>query len=239
MNILVTGGASGLGEAITKTLAQNAGDKIYFTYNKSAEKSAQTQKDFPNTTGISCNFEDEQSLDKLIKHLPELKINVLIHNAFTGFEKKHFHKLPPDYFLNNFKKNIVPVIRLTQEAITLFRKEKFGKIITILSSVVINKPPVGWSEYTAQKNYLLSLSKSWAVENAAFNITANTVSPSFMQTSLTRDTDERILEEMTQQHPLKKLLSLEEVAETVFFLTHCSQQINGTNSILNAASDIA
>jgi 3-oxoacyl-[acyl-carrier protein] reductase len=238
MNILVTGGASGLGESITKALAKNDNDRIYFTYNRSIANAEAIEKEFPNTKGFPCNFEDPQSVEQLLEKMDQFNLQILINNAMTGFEKNHFHKLSSDSFSAGFQKNILPVIQLTQKAILIFRKQKFGKIITVLSSAIINKPPIGWSEYVAQKNYLLSLSKSWAVENAKFNIVSNCVSPSFMKTALTSDTDERIVEELQKNHPLKSLLSTVEVAESIAFLAHAPQHINGTNSVLNAAEDI-
>lgn len=140
--------------------------------------------------------------------------------------------------MKSFQQNIIPTIRITQAFITQARKRKFGKIINIISSANINRPPIGWSEYVANKAYLLSLSKSWATENIKFNISSNAISPGFMLTSLTADTDERIVEQMTEAHPLKKLLTTKEVAETVEFYTRCSQQINGTNLVINAGNDL-
>ncbi len=143
-----------------------------------------------------------------------------------------------DVFNDGFRENVLPVIQITQQAIKQFRKKKFGKIITILSSAIINKPPVGWSEYAANKAYLLSMSKSWATENAAFNITSNCISPSLMLTNLTSDMDERLVETYEQNHPLKKALSTSEVAETVAYLVGATQQINGTNLIINSGTDV-
>ena len=134
---------------------------------------------------------------------------------------------------------MVPTIKITQEAIKVFRKKKFGKIINILSTVVVNKPPIGMSEYAALKSYLFSLSKSWAAENATFNITSNSISPDFMQTKLTAYKDERLVELYAQAHPLKKILTPKEVADAVVFLVNCSQQINGINMVINSAQSIA
>jgi len=238
MNILVTGGASGLGEAITRNLAQTESNKIYFTFCKSADKAKELENQFSNAKGIFCDFENEISLQTLLSQIEFLDIHALINNAFTGLETNYFHKINPEYFSENFIKNVVPVIKITQQAILHFRKQKSGKIVTILSSYIINKPPMGLSEYVAAKNYLLSLSKSWAVENAKFNITSNAISPAFMQTQLTSDTDERIVEEMVKNHPLKKILSPSEVADSVQYLLNASSQINGINLIMNAAADI-
>ncbi|MCW3077776.1 MAG: hypothetical protein JWO32_2385 [Bacteroidetes bacterium] len=238
MNILITGGASGLGESITRTLAEAKGNRVYFTYNNSAAHAKKIEGEFSNAKAVHCDFTDPDSLQSLLAQIESLNIEVLINNAFTGLQTNYFHKTEADYFSENFNKNIVPVIKVTQKAILQFRKQKAGKIITILSSYIINKPPIGLSAYVAEKNYLLSLSKSWAVENAKFNITSNCVSPAMMQTALTSGTDERIIEEMVNNHPLKKLLSPREVSESILYLVNASSQINGINLVINAAADL-
>lgn len=238
MNILITGGASGLGEAITKTLATDSSNNVYFTYCKSKENAEEIEGKFKNTKGIFCDFEDHTSIQSLLVQMDELKLHVLINNALTGLKKEYFHKIQPEYFSENFSRNILPVIKITQKAILLFRKQKFGKIITVISAYIATKPAIGLSEYVAQKNYLFSLSKSWAVENSRHNITSNCISPSYMQTHLNSDTDDRVLEDIINSHPLKKLLTPEEVAESVSHLVNASQQINGVNLIINSAIDI-
>lgn len=239
MNILITGGASGLGESITRALASNKGDNIFFTYNKSSDKTAAIEKEFSNAKGIQCNYLEPDSINKLVEFIETADLDVLVNNAYsTAIDAKHFHKTDASVFTKNFQSNIVPTIQITQKAITLFRKKKSGKIINILSSSIIGNPPNGWSEYTAGKAYLESLSKSWAIENIAFNVTSNSISPSFMLTSLTSDTDERTVEQIKNSNPLKQLLKPEEVAEAVVFLSKCSSHINGINLIMNAGSNV-
>jgi 3-oxoacyl-[acyl-carrier protein] reductase len=238
MIILITGGASGLGLAITKQLATNKSNTIYVTYNSSEATAKALTSEFENVKMVHCDFKKEESLHELVQQIESIQPDVIINNALASLDTNHFHKTHPSEFLNGFASNILPIISITQACISVFRKKKFGKIITILSSYIINKPPIGLSRYVAEKNYLLSLSKSWAIENAKFNITSNCVSPSTMKTNLTANTDERVVEEMTNQHPLKQLLQVEEVADTVNYLVNASQQINGTNLIINAASDL-
>ena len=55
-----------------------------------------------------------------------------------------------------------------------------------------------------------------------------------MQTNLTADIDERVVEQIKENHPLKNLLTVDEVAETVSFLVNASNQINGIDIIMNA-----
>ncbi len=237
MNILITGGSSGLGAEIVKELSQENSNTVYFTYSKSAEqaKALSTSKD--NIKAVHCDFKDESSVDKFIAEIQTINPDVLINNAVIGFEKQYFHKTDFAVFQKSFQQNIIPAIKITQAFLIQARKKKFGKIINIISAANINKPPIGWSEYVANKAYSLSLSKSWATENIKFNVTSNSISPGFMLTNLTSDTDERIVEQMIENHPLKKLLTIKEVAEAVRFYTTCSQQINGTNLVMNAGND--
>jgi NAD(P)-dependent dehydrogenase (short-subunit alcohol dehydrogenase family) len=166
------------------------------------------------------------------------QLEALVNNALTGFLKKHFHKLDSEELLSSFRQNVLPVVLITQAALGTFRKQRFGKIITILSSALANKPPVGWSEYVANKAYLLAMSKAWAAEYAKFNITANCISPTFMPTPLNADMDSRLVEEMKKSYPLQELLQPEEVAQTVHFLLKSTQQINGVNLLMNQGADI-
>ncbi len=235
MKILITGGASGLGESITRRLASVPGNTVYFTYHSSEQQARQLEHEWSNCRGISCNFQDQEAMAALLAFVEQADLDVLIHNAFaTENIQKHFHKLDPGVFSAHFSANILPVLQLTQRAILQFRKKKFGKIISLLTSALVDTPPLGWSEYVAGKAYLASMSKSWAAENSAFNITSNAISPAFMLTRLTAGTDERIQQQLTQSHPLKRLLTPDEVADTVQYLTTCSQQINGINLIINA-----
>ncbi len=237
MNILITGGASGFGEAITRNLAAVADNKVYFTYCRSAEKAKALEKEFANVKGVYCDFSNENSIDAILHEIEKWNIEVLINNALTGLQTIHFHKMPAESFLEDFRKNILPVIKITQAAILHFRKQKHGKIITILSSYVDGNPPIGLSAYVASKNYLLSLSKSWAIENSKFNITTNCISPSFLQTGLTADTDERVIEEMINKHPDKKLLTLEEVAGSVKYFVNAGPEVNQVHLVINSRKD--
>jgi len=235
MNILITGGASGLGEAITRKLAQDPNNIIYFTFSKSGENAKRIKSALTNTIPIKCDFGNTIELKSLTDSIKQLDIDVLINNAYNGeFLKSYFHKVPSGDFLNDFKENIISVIEITQAAILCFRSKKKGKIITILTSALLNTPPIGSAVYVANKAYLEKLTKVWASENAKFNISSNSVSPSFMQTNLTSGMDERVVEQIKENHPLKNLLTVDEVAETVSFLVNASNQINGIDIIMNA-----
>lgn len=239
MNILITGGASGLGEAITRKLAKDPKNIIYFTFNSSLLNAKLIESEFKNTVAVKCDFKNLEEINLLQKIIETIDLDVLINNAYSGNPiKNYFHKSDLNDFISEFNINITPTILITQSAIRKFRKRKGGKIITILTSFLHSTQPIGSSSYVAGKAYLKSLAKSWSTENIKFNITSNSISPSFMQTNLTTDVDGRIIEKMIEDHPLKSLLKVEEVAETVSFLTKVSLQVNGIDIIINAGTHV-
>lgn len=239
MIVLITGGSSGLGEAITRTMARDASNTVYFTYNSSVDKAEKLTAEYPNVIAIKCDFKNADDVGNLKEQLVTFDIDVLINNAYTGEAiKTYFHKIPSEDFLSGFSQNLIPTIIITQAAVSLFRKKKSGKIITILTSFLVNTPPTGSSVYIANKAYLEQLTKIWATENIKYNITSNSVSPSFMLTDLTKDVDERLIEQMIHDHPLKQLLTIQEVAESVYFLANATSQINGLNIVINSGTNI-
>lgn len=239
MNILITGGASGLGAAITRTFAKSSDNQVYFTFNASDEKAKAIESEFPNTKALRCNFKNAADIAQLQQKISELDLDVLINNAYSGEPiKTYFHKIPAEDYAKEFNENLIPTIQITQAAINSFRKKKSGKIITVLTSFLLNTPPTGAAVYVANKAYLASLVKTWATENGKFNISSNAISPSFMLSGFTQDTDERVIEQMTESHPLKKLLTLQETADTILFMASATPHMNGLDIVLNAGTNL-
>lgn len=239
MNFLITGGASGLGNTITRVIATafpNA--NVYFTYYASEQKAKELMSISDKVKGIQCDFTSNNDVAAICKLISDTDIDVLVNNALTGLQKNYFHKTPMSALTAGFTTDILPVLQITQAFLLQARKKKFGKIITILTAGLLNTPPIGWSVYLANKAYLQAMHRSWATENIAFNITSNCVSPDFMLTPLHSETDERVIENMIAQHPLKKLLTTDEVAQTVLYICNASQQLNGQNIILNAGQNL-
>ena len=202
MNILVTGGSSGLGKAIVEKLCRDEENHIYFSYNNSIESAENICEMYPNATSVRCDFRNDLELNKFLENLKKFNIDVLINNFYSWpksplmpgtFLTKNFHKIDRNLFIEEFRNNIIPTILITQEAIKYFRIKKSGKLISVLSSF-LDSPTIGSSIYISNKNYLKGLARVWAEENVKFNISSNTISPSFMLTPQTLKMDERLVD---------------------------------------------
>ena len=238
MRVLVTGGASGLGYAITKQLL-GSGDFVYFTYLRAKEKAAELQSQFPSQCfGLECDFQSGQSIGSLTEAISEWDLEALVNNALPPMQIQQFQKTAIKDFGESFNSSVLPVLEITQACITQFRKKRAGKVINILTSYLLNRPPLGLSSYTANKAYLLAISKALLVENAKFGITINNISPSMMLTNLVNDIDERILEMAAESNLMGRLIRVDEVAQSVEFLLKSSPHINGMNLVLNGGENV-
>ena len=235
MNIIITGGSSGLGKALVEACAALAEHQVLFTYCRHEDEARALAGKYANVRAVQVDFTDEASVGLFVQRLADEQVDVLINNAYAGSAQGvHFHKTAPDDFSKAFHDNVMPVIRITQACAQGMRKRKFGKIINIITSYVMDVPPTGFSVYTATKAYIRQLSKSWSKELGRFNITSNCILPDYMQTDFGKVEDFQ-LEQMKEAHPLKTLLQPEEVAGIIVRLMEASQQLNGVEIPINAA----
>ena len=236
MNILITGGTSGLGKAAVELL-QKDGHRIYFSYLASGEFTAvakEIEAIYPNVMGEPLNFCEDLSLNNFCEKIKEWNIDCLVNCTYVGRpQTTYFHKIDPNEFLCAFKNNIIPTVKITQACLEGMKKRKFGKIINIITEAVIGLPPMGYTLYAANKAYLMELSSVWNKEYIRYNITSNCILPAYMSTKFA-EVDSRIIEQMIAEHPLKKLLTPEEVAQNIKFFVDASQQVNGVRLPINA-----
>ncbi|KAA6323558.1 3-oxoacyl-[acyl-carrier-protein] reductase FabG [termite gut metagenome] len=238
MNILITGGSSGLGKATVELLASDQLNNVYFTYNRHKDEAMVLANKFRNVHALEVDFTNDAHINRLLENMSTMDLDVLINNAYVGLpQNAHFHKIRAEEFLCGFKNNLIPTIRITQEALLVFKKKRFGKIVNVLTASLYDLPPIGYSIYVGNKAYLQELSKVWNKEYTRYNIVSNCIAPEYMQTNFS-DVDERILEQMQMQHPLKRLLTTEEVAYVIKFLIESSQQLNGVTIPINAAKTV-
>ena len=238
MNILITGGTSGLGKATVELLVKN-GHHVYFSYLPTEEftkVAEEMERAYFNVKAIPLNFCETEIVDSFCEKIKTLDIDVLVNCTYVGRpQTTYFHKIDPEDLLHSFEMNIIPTVKITQAVMAGMKKRRFGKIINIITEAVIGLPPMGYTIYAANKAYLMELSNVWNKEYTRYNITSNCVLPAYMQTKFA-EVDDRILEQMQQEHPLKKLLNVEEVAQAIKFFVDASQQVNGVKLPINAGT---
>jgi 3-oxoacyl-[acyl-carrier protein] reductase len=109
--------------------------------------------------------------------------------------------------------NLTAAFRLTRGALRGMIRARFGRVISI-ASVVGPRANAGQANYAASKAGLIAMSATVAVEVARRGVTVNTVAPGFIETDMTTDVPDAVIEAI----PARRAGRPEEVAACVRFL---------------------
>ena len=129
------------------------------------------------------------------------------------------------YSQKQFDLQMKSFFQISKSIVPQMKSNKFGKIISILTSYLIGKPPNLLADYIVAKYSLLGMTKCMATELGPFGIRVNSVSPSMVNTPLTESLPKKLKEITKSQVPLEsKLAEPVDIAKVVHFL--CSESAN-------------
>jgi short-subunit dehydrogenase len=175
-NILVTGASSGFGLLIANKLYQQGYNVIGTSRNPN-----KVQVPFKM---IALDLDLEQSIntfsERIFKEIPQL--DILINNA--GFLVSGIaEETPIELGRQQLETNFWGTIKVTNAVLPHFRKQKFGKIITVGSIVgLVSFPNAAY--YAASKHALEGYFKALRYELNEFNIDVAMIEPSAFKTSI-------------------------------------------------------
>ena len=224
----VTGGSRGIGKAIALELA-NAGYDIVINYAGNTEAANQTIEEIKKLNveaeaykfDVSNQAEVEENVAKIIEKYG--RIDVLVNNA--GITRDDlFIRMTEEKWSAVINTNLNSAFYVTKPVVKLMMKQRFGSIVNT-TSVVGVYGNVGQANYSAAKAGLIGFTKSLAKELGARNIRVNAVAPGFIATDMTKDLAN--IEEYLKLISLKRLGTVQDVAQAVKFLAVDSQYITG------------
>lgn len=221
---LITGGASGIGK-ITAILLAKKGCQLIINYRKSETEAMDLARQLTKEFGVKCitiqgdvsKQEDcERIVNKALSIYPS--IDILIHNAGPYIhERKKLTEYTFDEWNHMVAGNLSAVFYLSKLLIPAMRQQKWGRIITMGFDRVETAP--GWiyrSAFAAAKTGLASLTRSIAIEEADYGITANMVSPG----DIVDEWKEKIIKDSINhgQGPANRPGTGEDIARVISFL---------------------
>ena len=232
---IVTGGAKGIGEAISRELAQEGAIPVIVGRSESAAKKLEKNL---NDEGkqclvINCELSAVENCEMIVAEtIKELgRIDGVINNA--GVNDGAGLEAGPEKFAASIHLNLMHYYNIVHYSLPQLKEHK-GSIINISSKTALTGQG-GTSGYAASKGAQLALTREWAVELLPFGIRVNAVIPSEVATPQyenwlkTFDEPQEALNRITSNIPLgKRMTTSEEIAAmTVFLLSAKSSHTTG------------
>jgi NAD(P)-dependent dehydrogenase (short-subunit alcohol dehydrogenase family) len=217
---VVTGGASGLGLAITEKFVQSGIKTIIIGRNEENLKSVATE------LGSLCSYKvmDLGSLANIPALVSEIEseyaqIDILVNNAGINL-KKHFTEVSDEEFQRVVQTNLNAVFTISREVTKGMIAKGAGCIVNISSMAAQYGIPYVIA-YTAAKTGIEGMTKAMAVELSPRGIRVNCVAPGFIKTAMSAkalDSDPERKQKVMSRTPMGKLGEPADVAEAVYFL---------------------
>jgi 3-oxoacyl-[acyl-carrier protein] reductase len=214
---LVTGASRGIGQAIANALSR-AGARVIGTATSEAGAAGISVALGEKGRGAVLDVGNAASIDALLADLDARNEmpTILVNNAAITRDTLLLRMKPEDWDAV-ISTNLTSVFRLSKGVLKRMMKERRGRIVS-LTSIVGLTGNAGQANYAAAKAGILGFTKSLAKEIASRGITVNAVAPGFIDTDMTRALNDEQRTALTQQVPMARLGSVDDIASAVLFL---------------------
>ena len=232
---LVTGGATGIGRAVTLALAR-AGYDVCVNYSSSEAAARETAKEAEQagakTLLVRCDVSDERAVREMVASIKNAfkRLDVLINNAGTtaAWKPKDLETLSLEEWDKVFAVNVRGLFQVTRACVPLLKESK-GCVVNTASIVGLRPGPQPLP-YAASKAAVVNMTKTLAW-NLGPEIRVNAVAPGWMEGDwmkrMLKDKYDDLMGKRAKATPLKRVVTAEDVAETMMSLVQGNRFVTG------------
>ncbi len=218
---LVTGGASGIGEACALTFARGGAKVAVIDVNDELGKKTVDAIHELDSDGIylKVDVSNPKAVEKMVADTVAAfgRLDIAVNNAGIGGEQNPTGSYSIEGWHKVIDINLNGVFYCMRYEIPQMLKQGGGSIInmsSILGSVGFANSPA----YVAAKHGLIGLTKNAALEYGKLGIRVNSVGPAFIKTPLLSALDEQTQAYLSNLHAVGRMGTSQEVADLVAFL---------------------
>jgi acetoacetyl-CoA reductase len=219
---IVTGGARGIGAAITNMLVADGANVVVMGLGPDRQRTEALRSSLNGSASL-VHFQEgnvaeyeacKRVVDGVIAEFG--RIDFLVNNA--GITADHtVRKMTIEEWQAVLQVNLSGPFFMIKAALDSMTEHQYGRIVNI-SSVVGHTGNIGQANYAAAKAGVMGLTKTVALEVASRGITVNAVAPGFINTEMVAAMPKEALAAAIQRSPERRLGQPEEVARVVRFL---------------------
>jgi NAD(P)-dependent dehydrogenase (short-subunit alcohol dehydrogenase family) len=224
---LVTGAGRGIGQAVAARLSAD-GFRVSLTARSGDQLEGTARLCGGETLVVPADMLDPAAPDAVVSRVEEAwgPVDVLVANAGAG-ESAPIARMTDEMWQRQIDLNLTAPFRCVRRVVPSMVHRRWGRIV-VLASVAAKRGEPYIAAYTAAKHGVLGLVRSAAAELAPTGVTVNAVCPAYVDTPMTDGTVEAIVsttgrtpedarEALERKQPIGRLITVDEVAETVLF----------------------
>lgn len=217
---IVTGGALGIGKAISLLFAENGCNVAVCDIDIEAANDTATELRAigRKAEAFRVDVSDADAVAGVVDKIVDTfsRVDILVNNAGITRDGLIVRMSEADWEAV-LAVNLKGCFHFIKAVTGPMMRQRSGTIISI-ASIVGMMGNAGQANYSASKAGVIGLTKSVAKELASRNITANAIAPGFIKTRMTDQLTEAQREKMLAQVPLKRFGNPEDVARAALFL---------------------
>lgn len=217
--VLVTGGSRGIGKEIVKIFLEEGADVHFISTSPSPHMEEMESLAAAHGASLSWhqgNVADEAQMIAIVEPLAKEGLDVVVNNAGITRDGLIF-RMSLEQWEQVMQVNLTSAFIISRIAASQMIRKRTGAIIN-MSSVVGVTGNGGQCNYSASKAGMIGLTKSLAKEVSSRGVRVNAVAPGFIDTDMTKDLGDKIMDELKKQIPLGHTGSGRDIAEAVLFL---------------------
>jgi NAD(P)-dependent dehydrogenase (short-subunit alcohol dehydrogenase family) len=217
---IITGGASGIGLAITRKFVKEGVTAVIVGRDKKKMKEACSEIG-TNADFVVCDLADLDSIPSMVQSVIDKfgRIDILVNNAGINM-KKVIEDVTDEDYQKIILTNQTSTFSLTREVAGFMKEQESGSILNISSMASQYGLPFVIA-YTASKSAIEGMTRAMAVELSPEGIRVNCIAPGFIKTNMSSvalDKDPERKKKVLARTPLGRLGRTEEVANAAYFL---------------------
>ncbi len=226
----ITGAGQGIGKMTALTFARE-GAKVVVADIKQEGVDAAVAEIAANgggALGVNVNVADAASVEAAVKKALEWggKIDVLVNNAGITRDSRMV-KMSEEQWDAVIAVNLKGVWLCTRAVAQHMVEQGSGSIVNT-SSIVGVHGNFGQTNYAATKAGVIGMTKTWVRELGPKGIRVNAVAPGFTQTDMISTVPQKVLDDIAEKTPLRRLARPEDIANAyLFFASDDSSFVSG------------
>ena len=227
---LVTGAGRGIGSAVARLFASE-GARVVVHYHTSAEAAELLAAEIGGLA-VQADLTDALATEGMVAdalaHFGRL--DVLVNNASSFAHDLSFENATWDDFAAEFAGVVGATVNPTRAVVPVMKQQDTGGRIVNFVATLVQRPAPEYVVHTTAKSALIGLTRTLARDLGPHGITVNMVSPGMTLTDYSQSLPPTLKRSVTQQTPLRRLATAEDVARVVlFYASPLAEFVSGAN----------